>query len=97
MSIGLMDHQYEAGKKEIWKIVLCIGAVICGIGLIVIAILSVPADTAEEKERMRQLTDFSNKCFAVRGRSYYNPATKEYECYNGPQLTFAKRILEAKK
>lgn len=71
-------------------------AILVVIGICV-GLYNIPSDTAEEKERMRQLTDFNYKCFAVRGRQYYNPETKEHECYNGPQLTFAKRILEVTK
>lgn len=80
-----------------WKDTL--GAIVSILTVLAAGVLiyNIPPDSEETKESLRQHSDFEAKCFAVRGRDYYNPDTKERECYNGPQLVFAKRLLEAKK
>lgn len=87
-----MSIAYEAGKNETWKIGMCVGAVLLGIGLVGMALTSVARDTPEEKERMIQLVAFDKKCFAVRGRSWFDNETHKHECYNGPNLVFSKEI-----
>lgn len=90
---GMNDHPAKWPKGDFIAVCfIVLGIVLFGIWLYHF----IPFDSPEEKERLHRYLDFRDKCFAMRGREYYNRETSEYECYHGPVLTFTMKRLEGK-